>query len=63
MKNDEYRKKWERKMEWYRLSDIVLANEAKNNEEKRLIITMDKADGGIDSQEVLKIIKNVIKGE
>lgn len=63
LNDDEYRKKWERKMEWYKLSDIVLESEAKYEDEKRLIITKDKPDGGIDSQEVLRIIKYVIKAK
>jgi hypothetical protein len=61
--DDEYRKKWDRKMQWYKRNNIVLVKDAKSEDEKRLIITKDKPDGGIDSQEVLRIIKAVIKGQ
>jgi len=61
--DDDYRKKWDRKMEWYKLSNIVLVSEAQKEDCKRLIITKDKPDGGIDSQEVLRIIKEVIKAK
>jgi hypothetical protein len=61
--NKGYRKKWIRKQEWYRLSGIVPYEEATQEHDKILITTKDKPDGGIDSQQVLTIIKQIIKGE
>lgn len=61
--NDDYRRKWEKKLEWYRLSNISLVKDAKERDEKILIVTKDKPDGGIDSQEVLNIIQTVIKAK
>ncbi len=37
--------------------------EATQEHDKILITTRDKPDGGIDSEEILNIIKAVIKGE
>jgi len=63
LNDDSYRKKWERKMDWYKYNNIVLVNEAKQEDDKRLIVSKDKPDGGIDSQEVLLIIEKVIKNK
>ncbi len=59
---DDYRTKWNRKLAWYQRNKIVPYKEATAENDKQLIITKDKPDGGIDSNEILSIIKEVIKG-
>lgn len=60
--NDEYRKKWERKEGWYARNNIVHYTKATQDDDRILITTKDKPDGGIDSQEVKQIIEKEIKG-
>jgi hypothetical protein len=60
--NDDYRSKWNRKLEWYARNNVVPYTDATTDNDKQLVITKDKPDGGIDSNEILKIIKEVIKG-
>jgi hypothetical protein len=59
---DDYRSKWQRKLGWYARNNVVPYTDATSEHDKQLITTKDKPDGGIDSSEILKIIKNVIKG-
>lgn len=59
---DEYRSRWNRKVDWYGRNNVIPYTEAATDDFRQLIITKDKPDGGIDSTEILKIIKKVIKG-
>ena len=59
---DDYRGKWQRKQEWYARNNVIPYSEAPPEHDKLLITTKDKPDGGIDSSEILRIIKKVIKG-
>ncbi len=59
---DDYRAKWQRKQAWYARNNVVPYTEATEEHDKRLVTTKDKPDGGIDSAEILRIIKEVIKG-
>mgnify|MGYP000899676755 CR=1 FL=1 len=52
---DDYRSKWERKKEWYARNGIEEYT-INPDADKQLIITRDKADGGIDSTMIRKII-------
>lgn len=62
MTKDGYRSKWNRKLEWYTRNNVVPYTDATGGNDKQLIITKDKPDGGIVSNEILKIIKGVIQG-
>ncbi|WP_417326909.1 ATP-dependent DNA helicase [Halarcobacter sp.] len=53
--DDGYRSKWTRKKEWYERNNILEYTEDQDAD-KQLIITRDKPDGGIDSQEIKRII-------
>jgi len=53
--DDKYRSKWELKKEWYQLEGIE-AYSINSNNDRQLIITRDKPDGGIDSKEIKGII-------
>jgi len=52
-----------RKLQWYRSMGIVPYQEATEEDDRLLVITRDKPDGGIDTQEIDRIIKKVIKDE
>lgn len=57
---DSYRSKWDRKKEFYEKNGIYEVTDKRQSAYK-LIITRDKPDGGIDSQEIKNIIfKNFI---
>lgn len=60
---EDYRKKAEKKVEWYKSMGIVPYQNAHKEHDRMLIITRDKPDGGIDTQQMDKIIKSVIKGK
>lgn len=61
---DDYRTKWVLKQEWYLHNGVISLNDAGENDNKILITTRDKADGGIDSENIRSIIENdLIKGE
>lgn len=55
---DDYRSKWKRKQEWYERNGIV-EHTINPNADKQLIITRDKADGGIDSSEIKELIQKL----
>lgn len=57
---ENYRNKWKLKESWYRDNGIVPLDEAKDEDDKILITTKDKPDGGIDSKEIKDIIVNYI---
>jgi hypothetical protein len=55
----EYKKRWERKLEWYR-SNKILPHEEGEGENGILIVTQDGERGEISSKEIDQIIKSVI---
>jgi ATP-dependent exoDNAse (exonuclease V) alpha subunit len=61
--DDKYRSKWELKQEWYNLNGVVPYQDASDEDDKILITSKDKPDKGIDSEEILRLIRQVIKGE
>jgi energy-coupling factor transporter ATP-binding protein EcfA2 len=63
MTKESYRKKWELKLEGYLKSGFVLHTDSKDADNKLLIITEEKPDGGIDSQHIDEIVKKYILGE
>jgi ribulose 1,5-bisphosphate carboxylase large subunit-like protein len=50
-------------MEWYNNYGVKPYKDATLDDDKVLITTVDKPDGGIDSQEVMRIIQEVIIGK
>lgn len=58
--DDGYRSKWHRKKEWYERAGIMEYT-VDPNADRQLIITRDKPDGGIDSQEIKEIINKLFK--
>lgn len=58
--DDGYRSKWQRKKEWYERAGIVEYT-ADPQADIQLILTRDKPDGGIDSQEIKEIIDRLFK--
>lgn len=57
---DDYRSKWKRKQEWYDKNGIKPYDED-NEDDKQLIITRDKPDGGIDASEIREIIEELVE--
>lgn len=57
----EYKRRWERKLEWYKRNGI-LPFEKGGGAAGTLIVTADDAQGGISSPQIEKIIKTVILG-
>lgn len=60
LNKESYRNKWKLKESWYRDNGIIPLDEAKDEDDKVLIVTKDKPDGGIDSKEIKDIIENHI---
>lgn len=56
-----YRQRWEKKLKWYRENDI-LPHEEGGGERGTLIVTRDNENGGISSQEIEALIREVILG-
>ncbi len=56
-----YRRRWERKLAWYR-DHGILTHEEGGGTRGTLIVTEDSADGGISSPQILNIVKSVIAG-
>ena len=54
-----YRRRWEAKLGWYRAHGILPWKEG-SNENGTLIITRDKANGGIDSAKITTLITDVL---
>ena len=56
----DYRERWQRKLEWYRQQDILPIEEGvgKNG---TLITTCDSEEGGIKSDEVCGLIRQLFK--
>ena len=61
MTDEDYRRKWKHKEEWFALSKVVRFEDAKEGDDKLLITTKDKPDGGINSEEILSIIRKMQK--
>lgn len=57
LQNPEYKRKWERKLEWYKQNNILPYPEI--GDEGCLIITEDDEKGGISSKEVDELIKEI----
>lgn len=60
MDNQDYKDRWQKKLEWYRNEKILPINEG-YGENGLLIITSDDSNGGIDSREIKSQIKNIFK--
>jgi hypothetical protein len=60
MTQKDYRKKWQKKFESYMKDGFVLHQNAKPEDERVLIVTEENPSGGINSQEIDKLIKRVI---
>jgi hypothetical protein len=60
LSNDGYRSQWKVKQEWYKKNGIVEYT-MNPDADRQLIITRDKADGGIDSSSIKEIIDQVLK--
>lgn len=56
--NPNYRRRWEKKLDWYRSQDVVLYEEA-GGKIATLIVTRDTEEGGIKSDEIRHIIEKV----
>ena len=54
-----YRRRWERKLEWYESNSITPA-EVGGGERGTLIVTRDEANGSIDSAEITRVIQDVL---
>ena len=52
---ENYRKKWEKKLAWYRSQGILPSEEGKGKR-GTLIITKDTEKGGINSDEIKKLV-------
>lgn len=63
MTKTEYRNKWEKKLEGYLKDGFVLFNKATEDDDKVLILTEENPNGGINSQEFDRIVKEVILEE
>ncbi len=60
MTDEQYRKKWEKKLQGYLEDGYVLHSQAKEGDDKILILTEENPLGGIDSQYFDKLIQEVI---
>ncbi len=61
MRNPDYRARWEKKLRWYREQDILPFDEG-GGSEGTLIITQDDERGGIQSNEIEKLLDDVLDG-
>jgi hypothetical protein len=59
---DSYREKWEKKKQGYLDDGFVIFTDAKDDDEKVLILTEENPNGGVDSQYFDDIIKKYILG-
>ena len=58
LQNREYRKRWERKLAWYKEQQIIPLEDG-GGERGTLIITRDDQHGGISSKEIKELIKEI----
>ncbi|MDD5703111.1 MAG: AAA family ATPase [Dehalococcoidales bacterium] len=63
MTKTDYREKWQKKLQGYQQEGFVLYTEAKPADERILITTEDNPSGGINSQEIDRIVRTTILGE
>ncbi len=63
MTKTDYREKWEKKLDEYLKDGFVLHTKATVEDEKILIITEENPNGGINSQEIDKIVRKYILEE
>jgi hypothetical protein len=61
LKEENYRKQWERKLKWYRSQKILPYDEG-GGEKGTLIITQDTEQGGISSEQIKKLIEEIFGG-
>jgi ATP-dependent exoDNAse (exonuclease V) alpha subunit len=61
MHDPSYRRRWERKLEWYRENEILPHQEG-GGDRGTLIVTEDNPRGGISSREIDQIVKEVMLG-
>lgn len=66
LKNPDYKRKWENKLEWYKSQQIIpfedlekYIDDSGSHPEKVLIITQDDENGGIDSYEIEQLVNNI----
>jgi len=59
LNQEDYKQKNLKKIEWYRSMNIIPLEEAATENNKILVTTRDKPDGGIDTQEIDNLIKRV----
>lgn len=62
MSDSQYRKRWEKKQDWYKAQG-VLPHEQGGGPRATLIITEDSAAGGIDAVAIDSLIRKLLKGE
>jgi ATP-dependent exoDNAse (exonuclease V) alpha subunit len=55
---ESYRIQWEKKLDWYKSQDI-LPYEAGGGKKGILVVTKDTKEGGIDSEEIKKLIEKI----
>jgi hypothetical protein len=60
MTKTDYRQKWAKKLEAYRMDGFVMYTEATPFDDKILIVTEENPNGGINSQNIDEIVKNYI---
>ena len=58
LSNPQYRKRWEKKLEWYHSQDI-LPRDKGGGEKGTLIVTSDSGKGGINSMEIKNLIREI----
>jgi len=56
----EYRRRWERKKDWYR-EQCILPLEGGGGENGTLIVTKDDEEGGIDSKEISDLVRQTLE--
>lgn len=59
--NPGYRKRWESKQDWYRKNGILPLEEG-GGSNGTLLVSLDKPDGGIDSEAIDKLIQAINEG-
>jgi len=60
---DDYRQKWNKKLQGYLNDGFVLSSKAKGNDNRVLIVTEDNASGGVDSQYFDELVQTIILGD
>jgi len=60
LQRDDYRKAWEKKLDWYRNNGVIPHDEEGEGDIGTLVITRDKDDGSIDSGKIAELIRTVL---